>query len=118
MDDLIALIIVISLVIIICDVFFFAIGLNYMHSKVPLGFYTSEKPPKPEEISDVRAWNRKHGIAVFVYGGVMTVSLILTLFMNLTGIIIAIAVGVIGGIIGLILYHHYLVKKYRITPAE
>ena len=37
------------------------IGISQMRSKKPVGFYSGEKPPREEELSDVVAWNKKHG---------------------------------------------------------
>lgn len=37
------------------------IGIVQYRSKDPVGFWSGEKPPKREQITDVRAYNRKHG---------------------------------------------------------
>lgn len=114
MEDILFAAIILGIVLLFCDILFIALGLNYMRSKVPLGFYTGEKPPKPEEISDITAWNRKHGISLFVYAGIMTVSFVLSLFTGLIAGVVIILIGTIGGGIGLILYHCHLSKVYRI----
>ena len=44
------------------------IGISQLKSRNPVGFYTGEKPPKKEQLSDVNAWNRKHGTMWIVYG--------------------------------------------------
>ena len=38
------------------------LGICALFSKKPCGFYTFEKTPSEQEITDVSAWNRKHGI--------------------------------------------------------
>ena len=38
------------------------IGISQLRSKKPVAFYSGEKPPGEEELSDVKAWNQKHGI--------------------------------------------------------
>lgn len=38
------------------------LGVSQIKSKEPVGFYTGEKPPKREQLSDVEAWNKKHGL--------------------------------------------------------
>ena len=40
----------------------FGIGISQLKSKDPVGFYTGEKPPEKERLSDVNAWNKKHGM--------------------------------------------------------
>ena len=37
------------------------IGVLQRKSKTPVGFYTGEKPPAAQELSDVSSWNKKHG---------------------------------------------------------
>ena len=38
------------------------IGVSQIKSKDPVGFYTHEKAPRKQQITDVEAWNKKHGI--------------------------------------------------------
>ena len=39
--------------------FMMGIGIVQLKSKDPVGFYSGEKPPKAENITDVKAWNKK-----------------------------------------------------------
>ena len=89
-----------------CTLIFLGIGIWQWNSKTPVGFWTGKKPPKPEEISDVTAYNRGHAILFFTYGIAMPVSVFAgpVLFLAAT----------LGGIPFLILCHHFLEKKYRI----
>jgi hypothetical protein len=50
------------------SLFMISIGVSQLKSKTPVGFYTGEKPPKAEELTDVSAWNRKHGMMWVLYG--------------------------------------------------
>lgn len=45
------------------------IGIFCLQSKTPVTFYSGETPPKPEQVKDVKRWNRKHGILWLGYAG-------------------------------------------------
>ena len=89
-----------------CTIIFLAIGAWQWKSKTPVGFWTGQKPPKPEEISDVTAYNRGHASMFFAYGIAMPVSIF-------AGPVLFLAV-TLGGIPLLILGHRFLEKKYHI----
>ena len=44
------------------------IGIYQINQKAPVGFYSGEKSPKAKDITDVKAWNTKHGIMWVIYG--------------------------------------------------
>lgn len=44
------------------------LGMVQYRSKEPVGFWAGKKPPRNEEITDVRAYNRKHGLMWILYG--------------------------------------------------
>lgn len=44
------------------------IGFSQLKSKEPVGFYTGEKLPKVDQLSDVNSWNKKHGVMWIIYG--------------------------------------------------
>lgn len=50
------------------------IGIYQLKSKKPVGFYNGEKPPTEDEISDVKAWNKRHGLMWLIYGAVIMVT--------------------------------------------
>lgn len=52
----------------IVSIFLIGIGISQLKSKSPVGFYTGEKPPEAEQLTDVNAWNRKHGMMWIIYG--------------------------------------------------
>lgn len=54
--------------------FMIGIGISQLRSKKPVAFYSGEKPPKEEELSDVKAWNQKHGRMWVLYGLIILVS--------------------------------------------
>lgn len=49
------------------------IGISQLRSKKPVGFYSGVKPPREDELSDVGAWNKKHGIMWIIYGAIIRV---------------------------------------------
>lgn len=88
------------------------IGIIQYRSKTPVGFWAGKEPPKPEQVTDIRQYNRKHGMMWIIYG----VGLILCFFsgMYFGSFIAAMSVLIecIGGIFLMILYHNRLNRKY------
>lgn len=90
------------------------IGIAQLKCETPVGFYSGEKPPAEDELTDVQAWNRKHGMMWVVYGMIILVS-------GVAGAAIAdsvwCAVVVCSGIIlpvgFMIWYHGRLLRRYR-----
>ena len=50
------------------------IGVSQLKSKEPVGFYTGEKPPKVDQLSDVNSWNKKHGVMWIIYGWLIIIT--------------------------------------------
>ena len=50
------------------------IGFVQIKSSTPVGFYSGEKPPRPEELTDVILWNKKHGAMWVLYGFLILLS--------------------------------------------
>lgn len=38
-----------------------SIGVSQLKNQEPVGFYSGEKPPKKDELTDIISWNKKHG---------------------------------------------------------
>lgn len=93
--------------------FMMGIGVVQLKSKEPVGFYSGEKPPKAENITDIKAWNTKHGMMWLIYGIIILISFFIG---NMIGdsvwSIIPMVGGVIIPVIFMIWYHHQLRKKY------
>lgn len=99
----------------LCALLMFGIGISQIKSRKPAGFYSGVKAPDEKEISDVNAWNKKHGAMWILYGICIVFAWVCEL---VTG----------GGILMLVpfficlllpipfmaLYHNKLVKKYYI----
>ncbi len=101
-----------------CALVMIVIGVRQMKSETPVGFYTGARAIKPEEITDIPAWNRKHGIMWIVVGSLFVAVWVVGLFADgMVSLILMIAVTVLC-IPGLLLYHHLLTKRYRIDPES
>lgn len=108
---------VFSLVIISAVAFIMiAIGVSQLKSTKPVGFYTGQKPPEEEQLTNVRQWNRKHGIMWIAYG----VAMACTFFVGPAAgdslySTIALAAVVAGGLLLMVWYHGRLEKIFKIN---
>lgn len=96
------------------------IGISQLKSKTPAAFYTGEKPLGPKELSDVDAWNRRHGHMWITYGIVILLSYLLAALVGLdtnAGPIIY-CNGVVLPIVVMIGYHKKLMKIYRLPEKK
>lgn len=91
------------------------IGISQLKSEKPVGFYTGEKPPSRDDISNVKPWNRKHGTMWIIYGMIIVISWIYGCILG-DGIVAVVLL--IGGVIiplGFMIWrHHRLIGKYKI----
>lgn len=91
------------------------LGISQIKSKKPVGFYTGEKPPTKEQLSDWEGWNKKHGMMWILYGAAIMGSYIIFTFIEAEVITLIIFLSVIVGAIPvMMLYHNYLQRKYMI----
>lgn len=89
------------------------IGIAQWRNPHPVTFYTGEEPPKDEEITDIRAYNREHGMMWIAYGLLIVLGWFIaykTRFM-----IIWMAM-LIAPCFGMLMYHSHLDTKYRKRP--
>ena len=94
--------------------FMTGIGISQLRSKKPVAFYSGEKPPGEEELSDVKAWNQKHGRMWVLYGLIILVSYGIGVIIGDTlWCVIPMCGGVVFPLPFMIMYHHKLVKLYR-----
>lgn len=88
-------------------------GISQILSKTLVGGGVFEKAPQPKEVSDGKAWNRKHGVSWIVYGSLIAGSFaLLTFVQDITVASVVHAVVVVGGFVGYCLYDGLLKKKY------
>ena len=57
-----------------CALIMIGLGIAQWKGPEPAGFYSGVKPPKAEELTDVNAWNRKHGLMWIGYGVILFLS--------------------------------------------
>lgn len=88
------------------------IGIVQYRSKKPVGFYTGEKPPKAENITDVTAWNHGHGMLFICYGMSLMLSYLSHLFLSELASTCIMLLVAIGGIVLMCICHSKLQAKY------
>ena len=100
----------------IVALFMFGIGISQLKSKDPVGFYSGETPHEKEQLSDVNAWNKKHGTMWVIYGGCIAGSWICSAVIgDSILVLIPIVAGVLVPVFIMIFYHHKLVRRYFIS---
>ena len=57
-----------AVVLLLCASPLIILGIVQYRSKEPVGFWAGKEPPRKEEVTDVRAYNRKHGLMWILYG--------------------------------------------------
>ena len=88
------------------------IGIYQIKCKKPAGFYSGVEPPKPEELTDVRAWNCRHGGMWVLYGIVIIVTTLVSLFTSeIVGVLLFIG-GIMLPIPFMVWWHHRLERVY------
>lgn len=101
---------IVALIMVLIGVF------QFIKKDTPVGFYNVIDPPKSEEISDIIQWNKKHGmiwiafgicIELFFWLGYIMPNDVLEMVCMTGGVIIPLPI--------MVLAHHKLEKKYKIT---
>lgn len=89
------------------------IGIVQYRSNEPVGFWSGKKPPKKEEITDVRAYNRKHGLMWILLGAGLMLCFGYGLVFGgrIAGYLCMFEI--IGGILAMIAYHERLERIYH-----
>ncbi len=88
------------------------LGFVQYRSKEPVGFWAGKKPPRKEEITDVGAYNRKHGLMWILYGLGLIVCYVCGMsFGGLTAAYLCMA-EVFGGLLAMAAYHNMLNRMY------
>ena len=99
--------------------FMAGIGIFQLKSKSPVGFYSGEKPPREDELTDVKAWNKKHGLMWVLFSVIILISYGIGAMMGDTvWCVIPMCGGIIIPIPIMIWYHHKLMKTYLKNSKE
>lgn len=88
------------------------IGIVQYRSEEPVGFWSGKKPPLKEQLTDVKAYNRKHGLMWILLGVGFIICFVCG---HVFGGLIAgylCMIEVIGGILAMIVCHEKLVHMY------
>ena len=111
-------IIIFSVILLISAAPIIIIGIVQYRSKEPVGFWSGKKPPRKEQITDVKAYNRKHGLMWILLGVGFILCLVCGLFFG--GIVAGYLcmIEVIGGIFAMIAYHEKLDRMYFKKEGE
>lgn len=89
------------------------VGVSQWTAKKPVAFYTGEKPPAPSELSDVKGWNRAHGLIWLVYGALIALSCVPAALARAKALAVVPPIAAILLPLPLMIArHHALVKKY------
>lgn len=96
----------------ICMLPLVVLGIFQMKSKEPVGFWSGVKPPTGDKVSDVAAYNKKHGIMWIVYGAGIVPAFFLGMVFGEMVAVCTLGIEIIGGLVVMICYHNYLDKKY------
>lgn len=99
-------------ILMICAVPLIILGIVQYRSQEPVGFWSGKKPPAKEQITDIKAYNQKHGLMWIVYGtGFVVCFLCGVPFGGLaTGFLCM--VEIMGGIFVMAAYHNKLNRMY------
>lgn len=102
-----------------CAIIMFCIGISQVKSAKPVGFYTGQKAPEEKELSDVRAWNRKHGMMWILYGICIVLAWVCGLWMgDSLMLLVPFCIFLLLPIPLMVWYHHRLVKSYVIRSEK
>lgn len=91
-----------------------AVGISNFKSIEPVGFYAGVEPPPSKEITDISAYNKKHGWMWVVYGIGFIICGILSFLMNSAiALSLVTCFFAVGGVFILMIGHTFLENKYR-----
>ena len=101
-----------TIILLICTVPIIMIGIVQYRSKDPVGFWSGKKPPQKEQITDVKAYNQKHGLMWILFGVGFVLCFVCGLFFGgaIAGYLCMFEA--IGGIFAMIGYHEKLDRMY------
>ena len=99
----------------LCSLLFGIIALWAFRRKDPMHFW-SGSTVKPDEIADIKSYNRSNGIMWATYTICMATAGVVSLFDTIIGVILMIII-IIPGIIVLIIIYNQIYKKYSTTLA-
>ena len=106
--------IIIFTILFICATPLIILGFFQYKSVDPVGFWSGRKPPAKEQITDVKAYNHKHGLMWILYGAGILVCFFSMAFVGLETAMFLVLGESLGGIAAMIVYHNKLDQIYFI----
>ena len=89
------------------------IGISKMKKQEPIRFYHREKPLRYDEVTDVKAYNKKHGMMWIIFGVVIILFEIIGMIMKYSVYFFFIVIlTAIAGIILTMKYHQKINNEY------
>lgn len=106
--------IIIFIILFICAMPLVVLGIVQYKSVDPVGFWTGKKPPSKEQITDVRAYNHKHGLMWILYGAGILLCFLSLFLVGMETAMFLVLIESLGGIVAMIVYHNKLDRTYFI----
>lgn len=100
------------MILLLCALPIIILGITQCRSKDPVGFWSGKKPPAREQITDVKAYNQKHGLMWIVYGVGFLLSFVCGLSFGGLAAGYLCMIEIIGGIPVMAAYHNKLNQMY------
>lgn len=88
------------------------LGIVQYKSKSPVGFWSGEEPPGKEQITDVKAYNHKHGLMWIFYGIGFIICFMTGLMFGGEAAAALAFIECVGGLFVMIAYHNKLKRMY------
>ncbi len=88
------------------------LGIAQYRSKDPVGFWSGKEPPRKEQITDVKAYNRKHGIMWILYGAGFICCFVCGQPFGGGAVACLCLIEAVGGIFVMAAYHNKLNRMY------
>lgn len=99
-------------ILMICAIPLIILGIVQYRSKDPVGFWAGQKPPAREQITDIKAYNQKHGLMWIIYGVGLLLSFACGLPFGESVAGCLCMVEIMGGILMMVMYHNRLNRMY------
>ena len=106
--------VILFIVLLLCAAPLIILGISQYKSDDPVGFWAGRKPPKREQITNVKAYNHKHGLMWILYGAGILLCFWSMIFVGLETAMILVLIECFVGIIVMIVYHNKLDRTYVI----
>lgn len=110
--------IILFIVLLICAAPLIVLGVVQYRSVDPVGFWTGKKPPEKEQITDVKAYNHKHGLMWILYGAGIMLCFLSMYLVGLEKAMILVLIESMGGIAAMIMYHNRLDRMYLVKNGN